>query len=248
MLVLRSVLFNTAFYINITIWMLGLLPFFIGPRRYLMAGVQMWSRSNLLLLRWLAGIDLEIRNPEKLPSGPLLLAAKHQSAWETVVLLSAVADPAFILKRELMWLPLFGWFLWATKQIPIDRGARSAALASMMERTREALAEGRQILIFPEGTRTAPHAEPAYKYGVAHLYAGLNATVVPLALNSGLYWRRRSFLRYPGTIRMEFLDPIPPGLSKTTFLRRLQDEIETATNRLVAEGERELGRRVDEQD
>lgn len=244
MLVLRSVLFNAAFYINLFIWMTGLLPLFIGPRRYLMAGVKMWSRSNLPLLKYLAGIKVEFRNLEALPAGAYIVAAKHQSALETVILLSMVEDPAFILKRELMWLPMFGWFLWATRQIPIDRGARAVALAAMMTHAKAALEQRRQILIFPEGTRTAPHAEPAYKFGIAHLYASLNTTVVPLALNSGLFWPRRTFLRHPGTVVIEILPAIPPGLSKTTFLRKLQSEIETATNRLVAAGEVELGRRA----
>jgi 1-acyl-sn-glycerol-3-phosphate acyltransferase len=167
---------------------------------------------------------------------------KHQSTWETFALLWLFSDPAFILKRELQWIPLFGWYAWKARMIPVDRGKGSQALAAMTERARAALAEGRQIVIFPEGTRRAPGAEPSYKFGAAHLYGETGVTCLPIALNSGLFWPRRSFLRYPGTIVVEILDPIVPGLDKTEFAKRLQHDIESTTARLVAEGRRELER------
>jgi 1-acyl-sn-glycerol-3-phosphate acyltransferase len=188
------------------------------------------------------GITYEFRGLEKIPPGPLLIAAKHQSFWETFALLSLFSDPTFIIKRELMWIPFFGWYSWKAGMIPVDRGKRSQALAGMTVYAKEALADGRQIVIFPEGTRRAPGAEPAYKYGIAHLYAETGVACLPIALNSGLFWPRRSFRRYPGTVRVEILDPIPPGLDKQQFFERLQRDLESATARLIAEGERELAR------
>ena len=155
-------------------------------------------------------------------------------------MIALFADPAFILKRELQWLPLFGWYARKGRMIPVDRGARAQALAAIARDSRIQLARGRQIIIFPEGTRRPAGAEPSYKYGIVHLYAETNVPCVPIALNSGLFWPRRSILRYPGTIRVEILDPIPPGLDKETFATRLRDEIEEATARLIAQGEQEL--------
>jgi 1-acyl-sn-glycerol-3-phosphate acyltransferase len=170
------------------------------------------------------------------------VAAKHHSAWETFALLSLFDDPTFIIKRELRWIPLFGWYTWKGGMVPVRRGAGSAALAEMAALARSEIRRGRQLIIFPEGTRRAPSAEPRYKIGVAHLYAEIGVPCIPVALNSGLFWRRRSFLRLPGTVRVEILDPIPPGLEMHAFFERLQDVIETATTRLIAEGEREIKR------
>jgi 1-acyl-sn-glycerol-3-phosphate acyltransferase len=202
--------------------------------------VKSWARINLWLLRVICDIRVEFRGLERLPRGAFLVAAKHQSAWETFALLPLFDDPAFILKRELMWIPIFGWYAARTEMIPVDRGARAQALAKMTERTCLELSRGRQIVIFPEGTRRAPGAEPKYKYGVAHLYAATGVPCVPIALNSGLLWPRRSFRRYPGTVRVEILDAIPPGLDKKAFMVRLQGAIEGATARLVEEGRRDL--------
>ena len=154
--------------------------------------------------------------------------------WETFALVTLFDDPTFIIKRELMWIPVFGWCMWRAGMIPVDRGARSRALAAMTERARFELGRGRQIVIFPEGTRRAPGAEPAYKFGVAQLYAETQTACLPIALNSGVVWGRRAFLRYPGTVRVEILDPILPGMPRTEFFEHLKREIETSTARLIA--------------
>jgi 1-acyl-sn-glycerol-3-phosphate acyltransferase len=146
-------------------------------------------------------------------------------------------NPTFIIKRELQWIPIFGWFTIKGRMVPVNRGSRSQALNKMTERARLELSDNRQLIIFPEGTRRAPGAEPRYKYGVAQLYAAEGVPCIPIALNSGLFWPRRSLLRKPGKIVVEVLDPIPPGLDKDEFLARLQDEIETATARLIAEAQ-----------
>ena len=170
--VLRSALFNLAFYLNFIVWLLAAVPTLVMPRHAIIAVVKAWGRVNLWLLRVICGIDVEWRGLEKIPPGPLLVAAKHQSAWETFALLPLFSDPTFILKRELMWLPLFGWLAHKAGMIPVDRSAGKDALGAMTGAFRAALAEGRQVIIFPEGTRRPPEAEPSYKLGILFLYAG----------------------------------------------------------------------------
>jgi 1-acyl-sn-glycerol-3-phosphate acyltransferase len=239
-LLVRSLIFNVLFYMNLLVQVIAALPTLVMPRRAIVGVARFWARTNLWLLRTICDIKVEFRNLEKIPRGPLLVSAKHQSSWETFALLLILPDPAYIMKRELMWIPLFGWYTWKAGMIAVDRGKGSQALVDMNARARRAAAHDRQIIIFPEGTRRAPGAAPRYKYGVAHLYSEIGVPCLPIALNSGLFWPRRSIRRYPGTIRVEVLDTIPPGLAKDVFFERLQREVEAATARLVAEGRREL--------
>ena len=242
MLLIRSVAFNVLFYLNLLVQIVAALPTLVMPRWGILAVAKFWARTNLWLLHAVCGIKVEFRGLGKIPSGPLLVAAKHQSLWETFALLLILPDPAYIMKRELMWIPFFGWYAWKAGMIAVDRSKGSQALADMNASVRRELARDRQIVIFPEGTRRAPGAEPNYKFGIVHLYGETGIPCLPIALNSGLFWPRRSFRRYPGTIVAEVLDPIPPGLGKPEFAARLQQDIETATARLIAEGERELAR------
>lgn len=241
MLLLRSLLFNIAFYVNLVVWLIAIIPTFVLPRKALLRAAQGWGHSNLWLLRTIAGTRVEFRGLEKIPPGGLVVAAKHQSFLDTFALVTLFDDPTFILKRELTFIPFFGWYLVKARMVPIDRRSGSAALTEMNERAREAVKEGRQILIFPEGTRRAAGAAPAYKYGVAHLYANLGVPCLPVALNAGLYWPRRRFIRRPGTIVIEVLDPIEPGMPRDRFFKELQERIETACDQLLKEGEAELG-------
>jgi 1-acyl-sn-glycerol-3-phosphate acyltransferase len=244
MLILRSLLANVVFYVNLSLWLVfAAFPALLLPRRYMMKVAAGWSRSALFLMRVTSGTGFEIKGLENVPSGGLIVASKHQSFWETFVLIGLFPDPVFILKRELNWIPFFGWCLLKLRMIPVDRGGRARALAQVTRRSRIEMREnGRQLLIFPEGTRRPAGAPPDYKYGVAHLYADLKVPCVPVALNSGLYWPRRKFLRLPGAIRLTFLPPIPPGLSKTEFQALLQDRIETESDRLLALGRSELAK------
>ena len=242
MIVLRSLLFNAAFYLNTLIYLIIALPTFFMPYWAIVGVAKSWGRTNLFLLRVICGIKAEFRGVDKIPKGGLLVASKHQSSWETFALLWLFDDPTFILKRELQWIPLFGWFTIKGRMVPVRRGKGSVALAEMAERARIELAKGRQIVIFPEGTRRAAGAEPRYKIGVAHLYEAGGVPCLPIALNSGLFWPRRTFLRMPGTVIVDILDPIPPGLPKEQFFALLQDKIEDATARLIAQGRRELAR------
>lgn len=237
MLIVRSIVFNVLFYANTVFWLLVGLPTFFMPYWAIVEVAKAWGRVNLVLLRWVANIEIEVRGIEKIPQGGLIIAAKHQSAWETFALLPLFNIPLFIVKRELMWIPIFGWLMAKGRMVPVDRSAGSQALVDMTERARIEIGHGRQLIIFPEGTRRPAGAEARYKYGVAHLYATAGVPCVPIALNSGLFWPRRSILRHPGTVLVEVLDPIMPGMEKEVFFKRLQDVIEEATARLIAESE-----------
>jgi 1-acyl-sn-glycerol-3-phosphate acyltransferase len=235
LIIIRSIAFNVLFYLNTLLWLMVALPTAVMPYRAVVWVAKTWGRVNLVLLRVVAGIDCEVRGLDKIPKGPLIVASKHQSAWETFALLPLFDSPLFIVKRELMWIPIFGWLMAKGRMVPVDRGAGSQALTNMTERAKVELADNRQLIIFPEGTRRPAGAEPRYKFGVAHLYAEEGVPCLPVALNSGLFWPRRSIRRLPGKVTVEILDPIAPGLDKREFFERLQREIETATARLIAE-------------
>ena len=235
LILVRSVAFNVLFYLNTLIYLIIALPTFLLPYRAVIAVAKAWGRTNLVLLR-VAGIECEIRGREKIPKGAVIVAPKHQSAWETFALLPLFDNPLFIVKRELQWIPIFGWLMIKGRMVPVDRSAGSQAIPAMTARARDrTCARGRQLIIFPEGTRRPAGAEPRYKFGVALLYAATGVPCVPIALNSGLFWPRRSIRRLPGTVLVEVLDPIAPGLDKEAFFKRLQDDIEAATARLIAE-------------
>jgi len=231
----RSILFNALFYVNITVRMIVALPTLALPYAYLHQVLRAYARSSLWLLRTICGITVEWRGREKIPRGACIVACKHQSAWETFALFEILDDPTYVLKGELMWVPLFGWLARKAGMIPIDRGARASALARMTALARREIARRRQIVVFPEGTRRTPGAEPRYMPGVAYLYAETGLPCVPVALNSGLFWPRRSWRRFPGTVLVQVLDPIPAGLDKRAFLARLRSVTEEATAQLVAE-------------
>jgi len=234
-LLARSLLFNALFYVNMIGRMIAALPALALPRSFMLGVLRGYARSSLWLLHVVCGVDVKWRGREKLPQGAYLVACKHQSVWETFALFMLLPDPTYVLKRELMWIPLFGWLATKAEMIPIDRGTRATALSRMASAARRATAQARQIVIFPEGTRRPPGAEPRYLPGVAFLYAETGLPCVPVALNSGLFWPRRTLRRYPGTVLVEVLDPIPPGLDKRAFLNRLQTVLEQATARLVDE-------------
>lgn len=231
---LRSALFNTAFYFNLVLFMLVFSPLFFGPRRWAMWALKLWASTSIWLLATIAGTRLEIRGRENIAQGSAIIAAKHQSLFETFAVLPFLPDPAMVMKRELMMIPLFGWFARKFQMIPVDRGARATALKTLVNRALAAVRQGRQVLIFPEGTRRPPGAPPAYRPGAAALYLKLGVPCVPLALNSGLYWPRRKFMRYPGVIVFQFLPSIPPGLSRPEFTKTLEAALETTTAELLS--------------
>lgn len=232
---LRALLFN-VFFITwtavLTVLYLAFLPF---PWRFLSSAVAWWAGTVLFVLRHLVGLDYVVRGRENLPAGPAIVAAKHQSAWDTVVISVLMDHPAVVLKRELFWIPVWGWLARRCGMIAVDRAAGASALKRMMAAARARAADGRKIVIFPQGTRTAPGTHRAYLPGVAALYGQLGLPVVPMALNSGVFWGRRAFLKRPGVITVEFLPPIAPGLKRAEFMAELERRIETASDRLAAE-------------
>ncbi|HVV39914.1 MAG TPA: lysophospholipid acyltransferase family protein [Nitrobacter sp.] len=236
---LRSLLFNVLFYLTLVIWLIAALPTFLMPPAAILGVAKLWGRWNVWLMRVVCGTRVQYLGVERVPKGPLIVASKHQSMWETFALLRFIDRPIFILKRELNWIPFFGWYLMKAGMLGIDRKAGARALKMMARMTREQVRRGRQLVIFPEGTRRPVGAPPAYKSGVALIYAEADVPCIPVALNSGLCWPRRTFLRYPGTITVEFLDPLPPGLKRDEFMMRLETSIEGATARLAEAGRRE---------
>lgn len=230
---LRSVLFNLLY----GIWTAGMhvicLPLLFGPRRGVQAAGALWIDGTLFLLKHVVGIGYRISGAENLPDSPAIYAAKHQSAWETLFLSRYLDFPAFVLKKELLSIPLFGWFLRRAGMIAVDRKGGASALRRMARQATETLESGRSILIFPEGTRVAPGQTRPYQPGVAALYTQLKVPVVPVALNSGLFWGRRAFIKKPGTIVVEILPPIPPGLDRKALMKELENRIETAANALA---------------
>ncbi|MGL4439531.1 MAG: lysophospholipid acyltransferase family protein [Bosea sp. (in: a-proteobacteria)] len=240
MIQIRSLVFNILFYINMIAWTILLLPTLLMPRIVFGRAAVLWVRSSFWLLKIICGTSYEIRGQEKLPSGGFLVGCKHQSMWETLALFLVFKDPAFVLKSELRWVPLYGWYTWKQGSIAINRKGGAATLASMNRQARAEAAAGRQIVIFPEGTRTTPGAPPAYKYGIVHMYDQMKVTCVPVGLNSGVFWPRRRFLRYPGTIVIEICEPIPPGLERDVFQSVLKERIETSSDQLLADAKAQL--------
>ena len=235
MLAMRSLLFNLAFYVTLIVLMVAGLPAFLMTRFAVYRLASAWGRSSLFLLDKICGLKVEFRGLENIPSGGFVIAPKHQSIWETFALLSFFPEFSFVLKRELSWIPLFGWYTVKAEQIAIDRSAGGSALSQVTRRTADYVVQGRQVFLFPEGTRRPAGARPSYKLGIAHVCCKTGARCLPVALNSGLYWPRRSFLRRPGTVLVEFLPVMEPGPDKQAFLARLRDTLEAATDRLLAE-------------
>lgn len=235
MTAVRSAIFNLVFYLNLVVFLVVGSPLFLAPRSWAIAGLKLWARSSLWWLKVICGILMEVRGAHHIPVGAALIAGKHQSLWETFAILPLLNDPCMVLKRELTLIPLFGWFALKFRMIAVERSAGSTALRNLVKRGKEEVSAGRQIVIMPEGTRKAPDDPPDYKPGAAALYGQLGVPCVPFGLNAGLFWPRRKFLRHPGTIVIEFLPALPPGLPRAEFQRRLQGAIETSTSALVAE-------------
>jgi 1-acyl-sn-glycerol-3-phosphate acyltransferase len=229
----RSLVYNVLFYMLLVGWLIVAIPTYLLPRRAFMVFAKAWARSNVWLMRVICGTKVEYRGVEKIPAGPLIVASKHQSFWETFALMPLFDAPLFIYKRELGFIPFFGWYLMKSRMIGVDRSGGMRSLMQMARRAPKEIRSGRQLIIFPEGTRRPVGAPPDYMTGVGQIYTSSGVPCLPVALNSGLFWPRRTFRRYPGTLVVEFLDPLPPGLPRREFSARLATVIEDATNRLV---------------
>ncbi len=234
MTVLRSLVFVAWLYLSMAVFAVGLSPVLLGPDRWALKVARAWGRFVLFGLRWIAGVRVEVRGLQNMPSGPALVAAKHQGMLDVVALLAFLPEPCFVLKKQLMPLPFFGWFAWKTRMIPVDREAHAKALKDMVRHARARMAGGRQIVIFPEGTRTEPGAPGDYKPGVAAIYRDLDGPCWPVATNSGQCWPAHGFVRRPGLVVFEFLEPIPAGLKRGPFMAEVESRIETASTALLA--------------
>ncbi|MDX2027605.1 MAG: lysophospholipid acyltransferase family protein [Alphaproteobacteria bacterium] len=230
---LRSLAFNVALYgltavmCFLMIWVLPL------PRQQILRVVHLWLKQVAWVEKHIGGLTYRIIGREYVPKGACIIASKHQSAWETFKLHILFYDPAIVLKKELLNIPIWGWYLRRAGMIPIDRAGRARALSAMMQAAHATVRAQRKIVIFPQGTRVAPGAEKSYKSGIAALYQELNVPIVPMALNSGVFWPKNSFLKKPGIITIEFLPPIPPGLERSTMMERLRSGLEAASDRLA---------------
>ena len=231
---LRSLAFNIAMY-GVTILTCVLLCWtLLLPRRMVARVAKFWQSQVAWCERHVGGIQTRIVGWEHVPEGACIIAAKHQSAWETFKLNILFDDPAIVLKKELLSIPFWGWFLKRSGMIPIDRARRGGALPGMAEAAHVAVTQGRKIVIFPQGTRVAVGVSRPYKQGIALLYQELNLPVIPMAINAGLFWPKDSFIKRPGTITIEFLPPIPAGIDGETMRLRLECELEAASDRLCA--------------
>lgn len=230
---IRSLLFAVSLVAWSTFVSFAFIPVFFMQWRGATALQRAWSKGILALAKWLVGISYQVKGLDHLLQGSFIVACKHQSTFETLVLSVALRDAAYVVKKELMQIPLFGWYGWPARHIPVDRKAGSKALRYMLKAAARAKSDGRVIAIFPEGTRSAVGQKPSYQPGIMALYRHLDLPVVPAAVNSGLFWGRGQFIKKPGLITLEFLPAIEPGLNKRLFMSRLEDDIESATKRLI---------------
>jgi 1-acyl-sn-glycerol-3-phosphate acyltransferase len=231
MVLLRSLLFVALFYL----WSVGvailILPLLLCPRRWTMRAFRLWASVVIGLLRGVCGVRVEVRGQP--PLGRAVIAAKHQCMFDVFGPMVWLPDSCFVMRKELLAIPIFGAFARKSKMIVVDREGGANALRKLVREANDRLTEERQLVIFPEGHRGAPGQAGDYQPGVAGLYRDLGLPIVPVATNSGVHWPAHGFLRRPGTIVFEYLEPIPAGLKRGEFMRRLEDRIEDASNALL---------------
>jgi len=234
MTVLRSLIFAVFFFGGTTILAIAYIPTFLMPRAAIASGIRLWGRYIRFLLRVICGVKVEIRGTP--PAGPALIAAKHQSMFDVFAGFTFLPDACFVMKKELIATPLIGWYSLKVGMVVVDREGHAAALKKLVADTLDRMKHDRQVVIFPEGTRTKPGEPGQYKPGIAALYRDLALPCIPLATNSGVHWQSKGFMKWPGTVVFEFLEPIPAGLKRGAFMTELETRIETASNALIAEG------------
>jgi len=233
---LRALLFQVFFWTWSILFNLVWLPALLMPRRAVTLGMEIWAGVSFWGLKHIVGLDYEVRGRENVPRGPAIYAAKHLSMWETIAQHVLLKDPAIVMKRELLKVPVYGWYAQKNEMIVIDRYGHASALREMIKAAKDRLLAGRPVVIFPEGTRKLPGETTDYKPGVAALYVALEVPCIPIALNSGLYWPRKGTWPKAGRIVVEFLPAIPPGMKRQNFMTELERQLEDATKRLLVEG------------
>lgn len=230
---LLSLIFVAQMYVAIVAIMLVYSPLVLFDRRAALHWMQLYARWVRFSARWIVGLKTEVRGA--VPTGAVLVASKHQSFLDSMVLVSTLPRPRFIMKKQLVWIPLAGWHALRAGFVPVDRGKRGAAIKQMLNDVAQGAADPGQLIIYPQGTRTAPGVYLPYKMGTAALYAQLGQSCIPVATNVGVFWPRHGFFRKPGTAVVEFLPAIPPGLDNAAFIAQLESAIETASTRLMQE-------------
>jgi len=235
MMMARSLIYVAIFYLWSILCGLAMTPLLLAPRRWMIRAMATWAVVVTVLLRLICGIRVEFRGLEHLPTGRALVAAKHQCMFDTMAPLAVFPDATYVMKRELLRIPFYGWFCVKAGMIELDRQGGAGALRRLIAQSKARLREPRQLVIFPEGTRMAPGTKADYQPGVAGLYRELDLPCTPMATNSGAHWPAHGVLRRPGVIVYEFLEPIPAGLKRAAFMRELETRIETATSRLLPE-------------
>lgn len=234
---IRTAIFYLLFIGNTTICAIiaGSVGVFRERTSFGWAIARYWCGSSLVLLRVICGVKTEVEGAENLPKGGCIIGSKHQSDWDIFAIFPYLERPAYIAKKELINIPFFGWAARSLDCIEIDRKRGAQAIPQMLAQARNAAARGCQIVIYPEGTRRAAFAPAEYRQGIVRMYNELDVPVVPVALNSGLYWGRNSPIIWPGTARARFLPPIAPGLPANVFTERLRTVVEAESTRLLLE-------------
>jgi 1-acyl-sn-glycerol-3-phosphate acyltransferase len=235
LLAIRSLIFVTLFYVwSIAISLFYFTPALVGPRGWQIGGFRVWGKGIIWLLKVCCDIKVEVRGREHLPLGAALVAPKHQCMFDVFGQFVWLPDACFVTKKELLAIPFFGWFAKKATMIEVDREGQATAMRKLIRDAKDRFQHARQLVIFPEGTRMPPGSPGDYKPGIAGLYRELDVPVHPMATNAGVHWPRSGFMRYPGTIVFEYLEPIPPGLKRAEFMRVLEERNEAATARLLA--------------
>ena len=235
MIVFRSLIFALAFYAWSILIGLAMVPLLLAPRGWMMAAMRFWGLGVLTMMRPICGIRVEFRGIGNLANGAALIAAKHQCMFDTMGPFTRFDDACYVMKKELTRIPFYGWYCAKVGMIVVDREGRSKALRKLLTDGKAVLAAGRQLVIYPEGTRVAPGETGDYHPGIAALYRAEGLPCVPLATNSGVHWPAHGFLRRPGTIVYEFLEPIPAGLPRANFMQVLEERLEAASRALLSE-------------
>lgn len=243
MILIRSILFNLFFYLTTTIVCLLFLPALLFPRPVILMVTRLWVSIVAFLEKYIMGLTYEVRGAEFLPkTGSYIVAAKHQSAYETLKLHHLFGDPTIVLKKELLSIPLFGRFLNKLDVIALNRSNKEEAIKSIIDGAKRMQHQERPIIIFPQGTRVSVLAstkEKPYKGGIAKMYSNTNMSIIPMALNSGLFWPRNSFIKKPGKVIFEFLSPIESGLPDKKVIQAIEDRIEEKSIALMQEAKKE---------
>jgi 1-acyl-sn-glycerol-3-phosphate acyltransferase len=230
---IRSLAFNISIYLAMAVLAVVFLPYALVSREGAYLACHTYCRWVIWTARLMVGLEVEIRGTP--PTDEVMIAAKHQSFFDILVIFHAVPRAKFIMKRELLFAPIFGQYAWRLGSVPVNRGRRGQAIAKMVADVKKGRREPGQLVIYPQGTRVPPGEEKPYKIGTAVLYEQLGQDCVPVATNIGVFWPKRDILRHPGTAVVEFLPRLPAGLPREEFMQRLEFEVETVSNALMAD-------------